>query len=313
MKYIDYYKVLGVARDASLADIKKAYRSLAHKYHPDVSSEAGAEDRFKEVAEAYATLKDPEKRQAYDNLGQHPQGEEFVPPHAWQDSGYSGTGDFSDVDLADLMAAFAAAQREGRRQQASRPLRGEDFELSMPVTVEQIFNGAETEFSVSLPEYDDQGVLHRTPRTFSVRIPKGAADGQRLRLPGKGGAGLNGGRPGDLYLNMKLQPHRLYRVDGRDLYLDLPLSPWEAALGATIQVPTPGGHVELAIPPGSSSERKLRLSGRGLPATQGAPGDLYAVVRIDVPKTLTNEERDLFDQLSQQSSFNPRTQRFAGA
>jgi curved DNA-binding protein len=282
MKYIDYYKVLGVARDASQADIKKAYRSLAHKYHPDVSSEAGAEDRFKEVAEAYATLKDPEKRQAYDNLGQHPQGEEFVPPHAWQDSGYSGTGDFSDVDLADLMAAFAAAQREGRRQQASRPLRGEDFELSMPVT-------------------------------FSVRIPKGAADGQRLRLPGKGGAGLNGGRPGDLYLNMKLQPHRLYRVDGRDLYLDLPLSPWEAALGATIQVPTPGGHVELAIPPGSSSERKLRLSGRGLPATQGAPGDLYAVVRIDVPKTLTNEERDLFDQLSQQSSFNPRTQRFAGA
>jgi curved DNA-binding protein len=214
MKYIDYYKVLGVARDASQADIKKAYRSLAHKYHPDVSSEAGAEDRFKEVAEAYATLKDPEKRQAYDNLGQHPQGEEFVPPHAWQDSGYSGTGDFSDVDLADLMAAFAAAQREGRRQQASRPLRGEDFELSMPVTVEQIFNGAETEFSVSLPEYDDQGVLHRTPRTFSVRIPKGAADGQRLRLPGKGGAGLNGGRPGDLYLNMKLQPHRPRPLSG---------------------------------------------------------------------------------------------------
>ena len=157
------------------------------------------------------------------------------------------------------------------------------------------------------------GMLHRVPRSFSVRIPKGAADGQRLRMPGKGGAGLNGGNAGDLYLNMKLQPHRLYKVDGRDLYIDLPLAPWEAVLGATVQVPTPAGPVELAIPAGTVADRKLRLGGRGLPSAQGAAGDMYAVVHIEVPKAPTDRERELFAQLAQASSFDPRIQRYAGA
>ncbi|NYT36727.1 molecular chaperone DnaJ [Allopusillimonas soli] len=314
MKYVDYYKILGVDRDASAADIKKAYRALAHKYHPDVSKEAGAEEKFKEVAEAYATLKDVEKREAYDQLGRHPQGEDFVPPQSWrQGFGAQGMDDFGDVDLADLMAAFAAAQREGQRQQAQRPFRGEDFEIALPVTVEQIYAGAETEVSVALPEVDGQGLLRRIPRTFRVSIPKGAADGQRLRLPGKGGAGLNGGKPGDLYMVMTLQPHRLYRVDGRDLYVELPLAPWEAALGAKVQVPTPGGPVELTIPPGTTSERKLRLGKRGLPASSGAAGDLYAVARVDVPRSLSEREKALFEQLAETSGFDPRAQLYSGA
>ncbi len=303
MKYIDYYEVLGVPRDASTADIKKAYRKLAHQYHPDVSKETGAEDKFKKIAEAYATLKDPEKRAAYDNLGRHAQGEEFVPPHAWQEHFHESAADFSDVDLADLLAAFAAAQRAERRQ---RPLRGQDFDVTVPVTLEDVYHGSETEISVALPEYDAQGLLHRVPKTFHVRIPKGAADGQRLRLPGKGGSGLNGGKPGDLYIVIAIRPHKLYRMDGRDLYIDLPLAPWEAALGAPVRVPTPGGEVEMTIPPGTTSERRLRLAGRGLPSADGKHGDLYAVVHIALPARLTDRERELFQQLAKESRFNPR-------
>ncbi|MYN12153.1 DnaJ domain-containing protein [Pusillimonas sp. TS35] len=318
MKYVDYYHVLGVPRDASQADIKKAYRSLAHKYHPDVSNDADAEARFKQVAEAYATLKDPEKRAAYDKLGQHAEGEDFVPPHAWQrdftggDGAFrdGGFGDFSEMDLADLIAAFAAAQRQEHMHRARRPVRGEDYEIAVPVTLEQIYDGTETEFTVNLPGLDEHGRPHHASRTYRVRIPKGAGDGQRLRLPGKGGSGRNGGGAGDLYLVMKLQPHPLYRVDGRDLYVDLPLTPWEAALGASVQVATPGGPVELSIPGGTSSGRKLRLSGRGLPrAPEGKAGDLYAIARIDVPRTLSARERELFTALSAESAFTPRAQR----
>lgn len=312
MKYVDYYQVLGVDRNATLDDIKKAYRRLAHTYHPDVSKEAGAEDKFKQIAEAYATLKDPEKRQAYDNLGRHPQGEEFVPPQSWQQSFSEGGGDFSDVDLADLMAAFAAAQGRGQPRHGLRAMRGEDFDIAVPVTLEQVYQGAETDITVALPQLDDHGLLRRHPRTFRVQIPKGAVDGQRLRLPEKGGPGLNGGKPGDLYLIMQLQPHRLYRVDGQDLFIDLPLTPWEAVLGAVIQVPTLGGRVELTVPAGTTSDRKLRLSHRGLPGARGAPGDLYAVVRIDVPKQPTAREQALLGQLAAESAFDPRAQLYAG-
>ncbi len=311
MKFIDYYQVLGVERDATLADIKKAYRKLAHKYHPDVSKSADAESKFKELAEAYSTLKDPEKRAAYDTLGRHPQGEDFVPPQQWQEQFHESAADFSDVDLADLLSAFAAAQQ--RHGSAQRPLQGQDFEFSAPVTLEQIYNGAETEITVALPEYDSHGLLHRTPRTFRVRIPKGASDGQRLRLPEKGGSGLHGGKSGDLYIIIKIQPHPMYTVSGHDLYSELPLSPWEAALGAHIEISTLGGAVEMTIPPGSVAGRKFRLGKRGLPAVSGAQGDLYAVVRIEVPKTLTARERELFAQLAAESTFNPRAHLQAGA
>lgn len=310
MKYVDYYKVLGVERDATLADIKKAYRKLAHKYHPDMSKGTASEEKFKEISVAYSTLKDPEKRAAYDELGRHRPGEDFVPPHQWQEHFQDGTSNFADVDLADILAAFAAAQHPERRGRSQSATRGPDYEVPVSVTLEQIYSGAETEISVSVPEYDARGLLHQVPKTFRVRIPKGATDGQRLRLPEKGGSGLRGGKAGDLYIVMNIQPHKLYRVSGDDLYIDLPLAPWEAALGASVQVPTLGGPVEMTIPPGTTSGRKLRLGKRGLPSASasGAHGDQYVVVRIEVPKTLTTRERELFTELAGASAFKPWAQ-----
>jgi len=229
MKFKDYYEALGVERTATLADIKKAYRKLAHKYHPDVSAEPDSEAKFKDVAEAYATLKDPEKREAYDNLGKHPAGESFTPPPDWQQHFHTGDAGLDDVDLADLFAAFGRSGGVGsgggggthRRQ--SFPVPGQDYEIAAPVSLEQIHRGDEIELSAELPEFDANGLAHRVPRTFRITIPKSAANGQRLRLAGKGGPGFNGGRPGDLYVSLQLQPHPLYRPDGRDLYIDLPL------------------------------------------------------------------------------------------
>lgn len=313
MKYVDYYKVLGVDRNASQADIKKAYRKLAHEHHPDVASHKGAEDRFKDIAEAYATLKDPEKRSAYDALGSRPQGEEFVPPHEWREYFHESPSDFADVDLADLLSAFASARHGGGRERHPHRMHGQDFDIEVPVTLEQIYHGAETEISVVLPEYDAQGLLHRTPKTYRVHIPKGASDGQRMRLSGRGGAGYNGGRPGDLYISMRFKPHDMYRVEGTDLYTELPLTPWEAALGAPVQIPTLGGPVEMTIPPGTATGRKLRLARRGLPGSTGEHGDLYATVKIVVPRKLTERERELYTQLAKASSFNPRAPMNTGA
>lgn len=313
MKYVDFYQVLGVKRDATPAEIKQAYRKLAHKYHPDVAKTDQAEEKFKDVAEAYATLKDPDKRAAYDTLGQHRSGEEFVPPREWQQEFNGQGGEFSDVDLADMLAAFAAARHASEREHAQRPRPGQDYEIPIPITLEQIYTGAETDVNVSLPEYDARGLVHHVSKTFTVRIPKGAADGQRLRLPKKGGQGFNGGKAGDLYLVMNIQPHNLYRVSGQDLYIDLPLTPWEAVLGAPIQIPTLGGLVEMQIPAGTAATKKLRLAKRGLPSASGAMGDLYAVVRIDVPKSLTARERELFTQLAAESAFNPRAHLQTGA
>ncbi len=302
MKYKDYYAALGVERDASADEIKKAYRKLAHKYHPDISKDPEGEAKFKEVQEAYATLKNQEKRAAYDQLGRRPAGENFEPPQDWAQD-FGGAGNFSDVDLADLLNAFAAS-RGGH--QARRPHRGQDVETTAGVTLEQVHDGAEIELRLNLPEYDARGLLHHVPRTFRVRIPKGATDGQRLRLAGKGGPGNHGGPAGDLYIVMKLLPHPLYRVSGRDLYLDLPLTPSEAVLGATVEVPTPRGRVELKIAPGTAGGRQLRLARRGLPGADDTHGDLYAVVRIDVPKSPGERERALYAELAQVSEFDPR-------
>jgi len=302
MKFKDYYSALGVERTASSAEIKQAYRKLAHKYHPDVSKDPAGEEKFKEIAEAYSTLKDADKRAAYDQLGSHQPGENVEPPHAWQQGSGEGGASFGDVDMADILAAFAASRQSGR----PRPSRGEDYEVNTPITLEQIYEGGETDVRLSMPEYDEHGKLHRVPRTFRVRIPTGAEDGQRLRLAGKGGQGSDGGKHGDLYVMMKLIPHPRYRVTGKDLYFDLPLTPWEAVLGAAVQVPTLGGKVELNIPAGTAANRQFRLARRGLPSANGEPGNMYAVVRIEVPKTLTARERELFEQLAAESSFDPR-------
>lgn len=249
MKFKDYYSALGVERDATAAEIKQAYRKLAHKYHPDVSKDPDGEEKFKEVAEAYATLKDQEKRDAYNALGRHQQGENVQPPQDWQQTFNDSDAGFGDVDMADILAAFAASRHAGGQPHQRRPSHGQDYEVKAPITLEQIYAGGEIDVNLNLPEYDQQGLNHRVPRTFRIKVPKGAEDGQRLRLPGKGGQGSNGGKNGDLYVSMVLIPHPFYRVSEKDLYIDLPLTPWEAVLGASVQVPTLGGTVELTVPP----------------------------------------------------------------
>jgi curved DNA-binding protein len=306
MKYKDYYSILGVERNADADAIKKAYRKLAHKYHPDVSKDPEGEEKFKEIAEAYETLKDREKRAAYDQLGTPRPGQDFRPPPGWETQ-FGGSGmSFDDIDLADLFAGLAGASQRGARQRPAMPVHGQDYEVTAHITLEDAYQGALVDLSLTVPEYDDQGHVRRVQREFKARIPKGATDGQRLRLPGQGGKGLNGGPSGDLYLNIALHPHSLFRVNGHDLYLDLPLTPWEAALGATVTVPTLGGPVSLKVPPGTSAGRKLRMVKRGLPKPISGAGDLFAIVQIAVPTVLSERERSLFKELANNSTFNPR-------
>ena len=307
MKFKDYYSILGVERDATTDAIKKAYRKLAHKYHPDVSKDPKGEERFKEIAEAYQTLKDPEKRAAYDNLGSHQPGEDFRPPPDWDQQFGGGGFSFEDVDLSDLFANLGRGGARAHRQGANIPIPGQDYEVTAPVTLVDSYSGTEMDLNLQVPEYDGQGRLRRVPLVFRARIPKGVTDGDRLRLPGKGGKGLNGGPNGNLYLNIALQPHPLYRVTGHDLYLDLPLAPWEAALGATVEVPTLGGPVNLKVPAGTSSGRKLRLGGRGLPKRNAGAGDLYAIIQIVAPAAPGEREQALYRELAEISNFNPRS------
>src|SRR5688572_14967374 len=294
MKYKDYYKVLGVERTASEDEIKKAYRKLARKYHPDVSKEPNAKERFQEASEAYETLRDKEKRAAYDSLGSgFRQGQDFRPPPDWFDRfGGGGRGeDLHGVDLGELFESMGLFGRAGRR--GRRSFAGEDFEVAVRLTLEEAAHG--TERSVQLDG-----------RAFTARIPRGATDGQRLRLRGKGGPGINGGPAGDLYLQIALEPHRLFRAHGHDLDIEVPLAPWEAALGAEVEVPTLEGRVKLKVPPGSRAGHKLRLAGKGLPRPGGGAGDLYAMLSIVVPATLTERERELYAELQRASRFNPR-------
>lgn len=302
MKYKDYYAVLGVERNADLEAIKKAYRKLAHKYHPDVSKDPQGEAKFKDVAEAYATLKDPEKRAAYDQLGRHAPGEDFRPPPDWGQR-FGGFGQaFEDIDLSDLFEHFTG--RGARR--GMMPIPGQDYEVTAHISLEDAYQGATVDLELAVPEFDGSGFARRVPRSFKARIPKGATDGQRLRLKGQGGKGLNGGPDGDLYLNITLHPHPLFRASGHDLYLDLPLAPWEAVLGATVNVPTLGGTVQLKVPPGTQAGQKLRLASRGLPKPHQGAGDLYAIAQIVVPGAASDKDRALYQQLAEGASFNPR-------
>jgi curved DNA-binding protein len=315
MKYKDYYAALGVARDASAADIKKAYRKLAQKHHPDVSKEKGAEEKFKDIAEAYQTLKDPQKRKAYDELGRGYQpGQDFRPPPDWERQ-FRGdrTGEYAAFDGIDLSDLFASLRDGGGRggARASMQIPGEDYEVKVRLSLEDALNGTQVDLNLQVPEYDEHGRGRHVPKTVKARIPKGATDGQRLRLRGQGGKGLNGGPDGDLYLDITLAPHPLFRPAGHDLYLDLPLTPWEAALGATVEVPTLGGAVNLKIPPGTTTGGKLRLAKKGLPKPAGGEGDLYAIAQIVNPPELGEREQELFRELRDQSKFNPR-ERLAG-
>ena len=303
MKYKDYYKILGVDRKAGEDEIKKAYRKLARKYHPDVSKEQNAKEKFQEVSEAYETLRDKEKRAAYDSLGSgFRQGQDFRPPPDWFDRfGGGGRGeDLHGVDLGELFESMGIFGRAGRRSGGGFGRRsaipGEDYEVPVRLTLEEAARG--TERTVQLDG-----------SAFTARIPRGATDGQRLRLRGKGGQGINGGPPGDLYLQIALEPHPLFRSHGHDLDVELPLAPWEAALGAEVEVPTLDGRVKMKVPPGSKAGQKLRLAGKGLPKPGGGAGDLYAVLSIAVPATLTEREKQLYEEMREASRFDPRAGR----
>lgn len=327
MKYIDYYQALGVEKNASDADIKKAYRKLAHLYHPDVSSDPAGEEKFKLIAEAWATLKNPQKREQYDSLGQQTGGEHMTPPPDWQQRYGAAATAFDDVDLADLLNAMrtgrsglhgapAGHDEHARRhggingqspgRQTAFAHSGEDVTVSVRVALEMLQKGGETDITVEVPDYDQHGLPHRHMHTFRVRIPKASCEGQRLRLTGKGEPGQHGGKNGDLYVVLKHAAHPLFRVCGCDLSLDLPITPWEAVLGSVALVPTLAGAVELNIRPGTAGGQKLRLAGRGLPMPDGKFGDLIAVVQIVLPKDINEAEKALYAQLAASADFQPR-------
>ncbi|MDY6908996.1 MAG: DnaJ C-terminal domain-containing protein [Thermodesulfobacteriota bacterium] len=324
VKFRDYYEVLGVPRDASQQDIQRAYRKLARKYHPDVNKEPGAEEKFKEVSEAYEVLKDPEKRRKYDQLGAHwKEGQEFRPPPGWDahfDFGGQGGGsqffwsesggdfsDFFDVLFGSrgFRQARGTAGRTGPAAGAwSRP--GADQEAVLSVSLEEAFRGTTKAITLQVPRTTPDGRVVTETRTLEVKVPPGILPGQKIRLPGQGSEGVGGGKRGDLYLKIQVEPHPVYRLEGRNLVMDLPVSPWEAALGAEVHLQTLSGPVTLKIPAGTQSGQKLRLRGKGMPNPRGTAGDLYAVVKIVVPKRLSKKERELFEALREASSFNPR-------
>lgn len=311
MKYKDYYAILGIERGAGQDDIKKAYRRLARKYHPDVSKEKDAEEKFKEVGEAYEVLKDPEKRAAYDQLGSYRPGQDFQPPPDWEQRFAHGHSfsEFAGGDFGDFFAELfggGMGRRTSRGRGAGFATGGQNYEVNVVVTLEEAYHGGERSLQLDVPQPGPEGYMVRVPKTIKVRIPKGATDGQKLRVPGKGGPGMNGGPAGDLYLNISVQPHPLFKLSGHDLYLDVPIAPWEAALGANAEVPTMEGKVRLKIQPGARSGQRLRLAGKGLPLPGGGNGDFYAVLQIVVPDKLSAEERKQFEEMARTSAFNPR-------
>ncbi len=314
MEYKDYYRVLGVERTATQDEIKKAYRRLARKYHPDVSKEPNAEERFKEINEANEVLQDPEKRAAYDRLGSGWQsGQEFRPPPGWDQgfefsgNGFRGAGPSSFSDFFESLfgngSPFGAGFRTG--QGPGMHLRGEDHHARIQVTLEEAFHGATKQVKLERPELNRSGRVVTRAHTLKVRIPAGITAGQQVRLPGQGSEGPGGGNRGDLYLEVEIAPHPLFRVEGRDVVLDLPLTPWEAALGATVAVPTLGGTVEARIPAGARSGQKMRLKGRGLPGSP--PGDQYLVLQVVTPPADTAAKRKLYQEMAHAMPFNPRT------
>jgi curved DNA-binding protein len=321
VKFRDYYEILGVSRTASGDEIKKAYRKLARQYHPDVNKSAEAEEKFKQVGEAYEVLKDPEKRKRYDTLGANWQhGQEFTPPPDWEGifggfgggrgpfGGGAGGGDASGFsEFFDILfgGGFGGGGSpfSGRRTHAGSQMRGTDHEASLTITVEDAIRTPTKQ--ITLQSNDARGPA---TRTYDVKIPPGVSEGTRIRLAGQGGPGLAGGPAGDLYLKLHFAPHPVYRVkaEGHDLEMDVRLAPWEAALGAKIEVPTPDGRVELAIPAGTQSGQKLRLRNRGLPASRNERGHLHAVIKIVVPEKMNGKERKLWEALRDDSKFKPR-------
>lgn len=312
MDFKDYYKIMGVEKNASQDEIRRAYRKLARKYHPDVSKEADAEARFKEVGEAYEALKDPEKRAAYDQLGANwKAGQDFNPPPNWDagfefsGGGYTGgnASDYSDFFESLFGRGFGSAQAE--QQYGDYAARGQDHHARVVIDLEDAYHGAARSITLQSPELDSSGRVTTKQRTLNVKIPKGVKQGQRIRLTGQGSPGMGSAPAGDLYLEIEFKPHGIYRVDGHDVYIDLPLTPWEAALGTTIKVPTPNGAVDLKIAKGTTAGRKMRLKARGIPGKP--PGDLYVVPQITLPPADSDAAKDLYRKMEQEMPYNPRS------
>jgi len=312
MDFKDYYEILGVKKDASQDEIKRTYKKLARKYHPDVSKEADAETRFKALGEAYQVLKDPEKRAAYDQLGSNYQaGQDFNPPPNW-DAGFEfNGGDFAGGDNADYSEFFESifghgfGSTQGRHQRRGHNARGEDHHAKVLIDLEDAYLGATRSVTLQSPEIDSSGHVVNKQRTLKVKIPKGVKQGQHIRLSGQGSPGMGSAPAGDLYLIIEFKPHSIYRVDGNDIYLDLPLAPWEAALGASVKVPTPLGPVDLKIAAGTPGGRKLRLKGRGIPSK--APGDLYVITQLSIPPANSDAAKALYQKMQEELAYNPRS------
>ena len=322
MKFRDYYETLGVARGATEAEIKAAYRKLARKYHPDVNKEAGAEEQFKAVGEAYSVLKDTEKRAAYDRMGSNWQnGQDFTPPPNWNegfeysDGNYGGShGGFGGGYEGDQSEFFESLFGRGRHTQGGRGgnprqgmnFKGQDHHAKILIDLADAYNGAKRTISLHMPTQDANGHVSTQERKLDVSIPKGIKAGQNLRLAGQGGPGMGTGGAGDLYLEIDFHTNPTYRVDGKDVYLDLPLAPWEAALGTTVNIPTPAGStLELKIPAGTATGRKMRLKGKGIPSKEA--GDLYVVPNIVLPSADTDAQKEAYQSLEKAFDFNPRT------
>lgn len=314
MDFKDYYQVMGLTRGASQDEIKRAYRKLARKYHPDVSKEPHAEEKFKELQEANEVLKDPEKRAAYDQLGpNYKQGQEFRPPPDWgqgfeRSAHFSGgnDGEFSDFfsSLFGARSPFSRGAQSGRGFASS----GQDHVARIEITLEEAFRGGARTIELKSPELGADGQVVVKPRALKVNIPTGVVEGQQIRLAGQGSPGVGGGRAGDLYLEITFAPHPIYQPQGRDLTVNLPIAPWEAALGASVQVPTLAGAVDMRIPQNAKAGQRLRLKGRGLPASAagGTAGDQYVVLKIVTPPADTPRARELYEQMQREISFDPR-------
>jgi len=311
MEFRDYYTIMGVARDATQDEIKRAYKLLARKFHPDVSKEPDAEARFKEVGEANEVLKDPEKRAAYDKLGANWKGgQDFNPPPDWNTGFEFSGGGFTGGDAAQFSDFFESLYGRdfsaGRGRRAQSHARGEDHHARVSIDLEDAYIGAIRTITLQVPDVDAQGHVAMRERKLNVTIPRGIHAGQHIRLAGQGAPGQGQGKAGDLLLEIEFHPHPLYRVEKQDVYLDLPVAPWEAALGAALNVPTPSGIVEIKIPPGAAAGNKLRLKGQGIPSK--TPGDFYAVLKIALPHADDETAKEIYRGMAAQfKSFNPRS------